>query len=96
MSDSWISWNPRTEEPSNGWPSANFSSVSSWIGNDRCCTCPGRSVKRRSTINAPASLAIAMTSLGVFGLATMSPFPWSDGDLARVGPARHDVPLLER
>src|SRR3954463_911576 len=75
MSDSWISWTPRTDEPSNGWPSANFSSVSSWIGSDRCCTWPGRSVKRRSTICAPASLAMAMTSLGDFGLPTVLLLP---------------------
>ena len=24
MSDSWISWNPRTLDPSNGWPSVSF------------------------------------------------------------------------
>ena len=64
MSDSWISWNPRIDEPSNGWPSSNFSSVSSCTGTERCWTWPGRSVKRRSTICAPSSLAMAMTSFG--------------------------------
>ena len=38
MSDSWISWNPRIELPSNGWPSVSFSSVSSCTGTDRCWT----------------------------------------------------------
>src|SRR5712671_2549858 len=70
MSDSWISWNPRTDEPSNGWPSSNFCSVSSWMGRLRCWTAPGRSVKRRSTMTAPSSLAMAMTS---FGVATRLP-----------------------
>ena len=65
MSDSWISWNPRIDDPSNGWPSSNFSSVSWCTGTDRCCTWPGRSVKRKSTIWAPCSFANAMTSFGV-------------------------------
>ena len=37
MSDSWISWNPRIERPSNPSPSSKLSSVSSCTGTDKCC-----------------------------------------------------------
>jgi hypothetical protein len=49
MSDSWISWKPRIDEPSNPKPSSNASSVSSSNGIEKCCWRPGRSVKRMST-----------------------------------------------
>ena len=55
MSDSWISWNPRIEEPSKPNPSTKASSVSSWAGTEKCCIRPGRSQKRMSTISTPSS-----------------------------------------
>jgi hypothetical protein len=35
MSDSWISWNPRIEDPSKPRPSSKTSSVSSWAGIEK-------------------------------------------------------------
>ncbi len=62
MSDSWISWNPRIEEPSKPKPSSKPSSVSSWAGIEKCCINPGRSAKRRSTIWTSLSLIRLRTS----------------------------------
>src|SRR3954452_3913324 len=73
MSDSWISWNPRIDEPSNPSPSSKLSSESWEIGIEKCCIRPGRSEKRRSTISAPVSFASARTSFGV----AMRAFPLS-------------------
>ena len=70
MSDSWMAWNPRIDEPSNPKPSAKLSSVSSLTGIEKCCMRPGRSQKRRSTILTPLSLASARTSLGVSAMST--------------------------
>src|ERR687898_1906391 len=64
MSDSWISWKPRIDEPSKPSPSSKLSSESSPTGTEKCCINPGRSENRRSTISAPDSLARARTSLG--------------------------------
>ena len=65
MSDSWISWNPRMDEPSNGMPSANISPSSRWAGMVKCCQVPKVSTNFTSTILAPAFLAISITLLGV-------------------------------
>ena len=46
MSDSWISWNPRIEDPSKPIPSSKTDSVSSAAGTEKCCIRPGRSQKR--------------------------------------------------
>src|SRR6266508_4426750 len=86
MSDSWISWNPRIEEPSNPYPSSNPASDSSAMGMEKCCISPGRSQNRRSTISAPASLARERTSFGV--VTAPSPFRLVDGP--RVGANRLD------
>src|SRR5665809_35039 len=48
MSDSWISWKPRMDEPSNPSPSSNTSSLNSSKGTVKCCMRPGRSQKRMS------------------------------------------------
>ena len=86
MSDSWISWNPRIDEPSNPIPSSKIDSVSSDVGTEKCCISPGRSQNRRSTIWTPASLAIARTSLAV---ATVpSPLLLDDPARVRAGPGR--------
>ncbi len=66
MSDSSIVWNPRIDDPSKPIPSENRSSSRSCIGMEKCCQRPGTSMKRRSTIFAPRSLAAWMTSFGVF------------------------------
>src|SRR4029453_11422253 len=70
MSGSWISWNPRIDDPANPRPSSKLSSESSWMGMEKCCMRPGRSEKRRSTISVPDSLARARTSFGVVILAS--------------------------
>ena len=65
MSDSWISWNPRIDEPSNPRPSSNTSSVSSCAGIEKCCINPGRSQNRTSMTSMPLSLTSFRTSPGV-------------------------------
>jgi hypothetical protein len=65
MSLSWIFWKPRMLEPSKPMPSEKTDSVSSLTGTLKCCQVPGRSVKRKSTIFAPRSLAFLMTSFGL-------------------------------
>ena len=65
MSDSWISWNPRIDDPSNPIPSSKSPSFSSDAGTEKCCIKPGRSQKRKSTISAPLSFIRPRTSFGV-------------------------------
>src|SRR5215218_10985238 len=72
MSDSLIAWNPRIEEPSNPTPSVKMSSSTSAMLLEVCCQVPRRSTKRKSTILTPASLAIFMTSDGVFAMCALS------------------------
>src|SRR5262245_14916288 len=62
MSDSWISWNPRIDEPSKPKPSSKEASVSSDGGTEKCCIRPGRSMNRRSIISMPRSLTSLSTS----------------------------------
>ena len=56
MSDSWIFWKPRMDEPSNPIPSAQMpasgweSLTSSEAGMEKCCQRPGRSLNFKSTI----------------------------------------------
>ena len=49
MSDSWICWNPRIEEPSNIRPSVNTFSSNVSTGTVKCCIVPGRSQNLTST-----------------------------------------------
>jgi len=49
MSDSWIAWKPRIDEPSNIWPSVKKSEGSEYAGTLKCCITPGRSQNRMST-----------------------------------------------
>src|SRR5690242_3794873 len=49
MSDSWICWNPRIEEPSNIRPSVNTFPSKDSTGTVKCCTVPGRSQNLTST-----------------------------------------------
>ena len=62
MSDSWICWKPRMDEPSKPFPSVNISSVSVCAGREKCCMSPGRSQNRRSTTSIPSSFTSRMTS----------------------------------
>ena len=48
MSDSWIAWNPRIEDPSNISPSVNSAAPNALAGTVKCCITPGRSQKRTS------------------------------------------------
>ena len=48
MSDSWICWKPRTDEPSNARPSSMVPSSNDWTGTVKCCMMPGRSQNRTS------------------------------------------------
>ncbi len=56
MSDSWICWKPRIEEPSNARPSVNTPSSNDSTGTVKCCITPGRSQKRTSTNLTPSFL----------------------------------------
>jgi hypothetical protein len=49
MSDSWICWNPRIDEPSNIRPSVKTFSSNDWTGTVKCCIVPGRSQNLTST-----------------------------------------------
>ena len=51
MSDSWICWKPRIEEPSKPSPSVNTLRSKDPTGTVKCCITPGRSQKRTSTIS---------------------------------------------
>ena len=76
MSDSWISWNPRIDEPSNPSPSSKTPSFSSWAGTEKCCMSPGKSQKRKSMISTPSSLTSDRTSSGVRLVKAKVGFPF--------------------
>ena len=59
MSDSWISWNPRIEEPSNIRPSVKTLSPKFSAGTVKCCIVPGRSQNLTSTNCTPSDSYIA-------------------------------------
>src|SRR5690242_7047209 len=56
MSDSWIAWKPRIDDPSKLSPSENTDSSKEDTGTVKCCITPGRSQNRTSTISTPSSL----------------------------------------
>src|SRR3954454_7993557 len=56
MSDSWIAWNPRIEDPSKFSPSSKTAWSNDETGTVKCCMTPGRSQNRTSTISTPSSL----------------------------------------
>src|ERR1700755_2467902 len=65
MSDSWIDWKPRTDEPSNARPSSNTLSSNAEAGIEKCWTTPGRSQKRMSTYSTFSSwICLMMSSAG--------------------------------
>ena len=55
MSDSWICWKPRIDEPSKARPSVNTDASNDSTGTLKCCIVPGRSQKRTSTNFTPSS-----------------------------------------
>ena len=54
MSDSWICWKPRIDEPSNIRPSLKTFSSKDSAGTVKCCTVPGRSQNLTSTNCTPS------------------------------------------
>src|SRR5919106_1571216 len=84
MSDSWISWKPRMEEPSNPSPSSKASSPNSSNGIEKCCINPGRSEKRRSTNLAPCCSPSFSASDGVAAMRYLLS-SWACGYRGEVG-----------
>ena len=66
MSDSWIDWKPRTEEPSNARPSSNTLLSNALAGIEKCWTTPGRSQNRMSTYSTFSSLISLKMSSAFF------------------------------
>ncbi len=62
MSDSWMAWKPRIEEPSKPRPSSKTDWSNDDTGTVKCCITPGRSQKRTSTISTPSSLMYLSSS----------------------------------
>ena len=62
MSDSWICWKPRIDEPSNIKPSLKTSSPKFDAGNVKCCITPGRSQNRTSMNSTSFFLMYERTS----------------------------------
>ena len=62
MSDSWMAWKPRIDEPSNIWPLVKKSTSTLFAGTLKCCMTPGRSQNRTSTNLTSSSLMNARTS----------------------------------
>src|SRR3954470_13675416 len=62
MSDSLIAWKPRMEEPSKARPSSKTDWSNDETGTVKCCSMPGRSTKRTSTISTPSSLMYLSSS----------------------------------
>src|SRR6476469_2902309 len=62
MSDSWIAWKPRIEDPSNICPTVKKSSSTDSAGTLKCCMTPGRSQNRMSTSLTSSSLMNVRTS----------------------------------
>jgi len=54
MSDSWIAWNPRIDDPSNVSPSSNTWGPNDDTGTVKCCIVPGTSQNRTSTNSTPS------------------------------------------
>src|SRR2546421_3211403 len=65
MSEASMDFQPRIEEPSKPKPSLKTSSVSSSIGQLKCCQVPKVSTNLISTILAPCFLARSRALLGV-------------------------------
>src|SRR5712671_3859439 len=74
MSEASIDFQPRMEEPSKPKPSAKTSSVSSPMGQLKCCQVPKVSTNLTSTILAPCLRAISMTLRGLGPLGAFAFF----------------------
>src|SRR2546423_3339636 len=102
MSEASIDFQPRMEEPSKPKPSAKTSSVSSPMGQLKCCQVPKVSTNLTSTILAPCLRAISMTLRGLGPLGAFAFFidSFLDAWSYRKKPARsfgagkHPIPLL--
>src|SRR5678809_582734 len=68
MSEASMLFQPRMLDPSKPKPSANTSSLSSSMGQEKCCQVPKVSTNLMSTILAPDLRAISITLLGVADL----------------------------
>jgi len=62
MSDSWMAWKPRIEEPSKASSSAGSKASAGIV---KCCITPGRSQKRTST-NLTSSSAMNFLASSAF------------------------------
>ena len=62
MSDSWMAWKPRMEEPSKLRPSSKTAWPNEDTGTVKCCMIPGRSQNRTSIISTPSSLTYFSSS----------------------------------
>src|SRR3954452_22566459 len=56
MSDSWMAWKPRIEEPSKFRPSSKTDWSDEDNGTVKCCITRGRAQHRTTTIATPSSL----------------------------------------
>ena len=65
MSEASMPFHPAIDEPSNAWPSSNFSLSNIFDGTETCCSLPRVSVKRRSTNFTSFSWIILRTSAAV-------------------------------
>jgi hypothetical protein len=62
MSDASMPFQPAIEDPSNAWPSVNFSSLNALIGTETCCSLPRVSVNLKSTNFTSLSFTNFITS----------------------------------
>ncbi len=80
MSDSWMAWKPRMDEPSKASPSSKTDWSKDEIGTVKCCMMPGRSQKRTSTISTPSSLMYFSSSSLFWNIRP----PWPHRDRVKV------------
>src|SRR5579885_304865 len=66
MSDSWIDWKPRIDDPSKASPSVKTLWSHAEAGIVKCCMIPGTSQNRTSTNSIFSSLMSLMMSSAVF------------------------------
>src|SRR6478752_467944 len=75
MSDSWMAWKPRIEDPSKFRPSSKTDWSKDEIGTVKCCMTPGRSQNLTSTISTPSSLMYFSSSSLFWNIRP----PWPPG-----------------
>ncbi|CAB4866272.1 unannotated protein [freshwater metagenome] len=74
MSDSWMAWKPRMDEPSNIRPSSKTDWSNDSTGMLKCCMTPGRSMNRTSTNRTFSSLMYFRTSCEFLNIIPPAPF----------------------